>query len=83
MLGDDVSHGRTSRIDRRRVAPRALFVYTEEQAITDGEIIEMDDGWGVPTFRGEPVRTVSKALHGALREAILPAAWPARLVDWD
>jgi hypothetical protein len=44
------------------------FVVTEEDAIAEGAIREMDT-YGIATFRGDPVRTVSDTLFRALQNA--------------
>ena len=43
-------------------------IYTEKEAVDEGTVRLMD-GWGIATFRGEPVRTVSDALFAALKDA--------------
>jgi hypothetical protein len=48
-------------------------IITEEQAIAEGAAVDMD-GWGIAIFRGDPVRTVSSALFGALQAAFGQAA---------
>ncbi len=54
-------------------APEISFTYTEEQAIADGAVREMD-AWGIARFHGEPVRTVSDTLFKALQDAFGLAA---------
>jgi hypothetical protein len=49
------------------------FVVTEEDAIAEGAIREME-AWGIAVFRGEPVRTVSDTLFRALKNAFSLAA---------
>jgi hypothetical protein len=60
------------------------FVVTEEDAIAEGAIREMD-GYGIAEFRGEPVRTVSAALFAELQNAFRLAATAGmrRLSDQD
>ncbi len=43
-------------------------IYTEKEAIDTGDVRDMD-GWGIATFRGQPVRTVSGTLFRALKDA--------------
>lgn len=48
-------------------------VVTEDQGIAKGWIVPMD-AWGVASFRGEPVASVSRALFDALKKAFRLAA---------
>ena len=48
-------------------------IYTEKEAVDEGTVRLMD-GWGIATFRGEPVRTVSDNLFRALKDAFGLAA---------
>jgi hypothetical protein len=51
----------------------ADFVITEDQAIAEGAVIDMH-GWGIASFRGEPIATVSRGLFSALKAAFRLAA---------
>lgn len=61
------------------------FVVTEEDAIAEGAVVSMS-GWGIATFRGEPVRTVSRAMFDVLRDAFGLAASKGLTMtekDWE
>jgi hypothetical protein len=58
-------------------------VVTEEDLIAEGAVVEMD-AWGIATFRGDPVRTVSDTLFWALKNAFtLAATGGLALTDQD
>jgi hypothetical protein len=60
-------------------------VITEQQAIAEGVIREMG-GYGIATFRGAPVRTVSDTLFRVLQDAFGLAATAGHTVtrkDWE
>jgi hypothetical protein len=59
-------------------------VITEEDAIAEGAVRDMD-GYGIVTFHGDPVRTVSAALFAEMRNAFRLAATAGmwRLSDKD
>ena len=43
-------------------------IYTEKEAVDEGAVRDMD-GYGIATFHGQPVRTVSDTLFRALKDA--------------
>jgi hypothetical protein len=65
--------------------PEPGIVYTEEQAIAEGAVRKMD-AYGVATFRGDPVYTVSDTLFRALQDTFGLAATAGITVteaDWE
>jgi len=60
-------------MDIKELLAHPDVVITEEDAIAEGAIRDMS-GYGVATFRGDPVRTVSDTLFKALQDAFGLAA---------
>jgi hypothetical protein len=56
-------------------------IVTEDDAVAEGVIVRMDV-WGIPTFHGEPVRTVSRPLFEALQARFMAAIELGALPPW-
>ena len=64
-----------------RITRQPDFVFTDEQALAEGSVIDMSC-WGVATFRGRPIPTISRTLHALLKAKFTSAIEVGALPPW-